>query len=95
MRKRALGRQVATGAVRMAELGYHAVQLWLNDADYELLKKLAKADRRPMTTYIVKAAIDQAHKDLLNRGSIEPIYNPPPSKKPEKKRAGGKGADHG
>jgi uncharacterized protein (DUF1778 family) len=53
----------ATGGNRMVELGYRPVQIWLDEHEYAQIKAAAKKDRRPMTKYMLIAALTKATQD--------------------------------
>lgn len=74
-RRKPAGRQVATGGQRMAQLGYHGIQLWVTADERAKIKEAAQADRRPMTAWIMTKVIDALDAVLKreNISSIEPL----------------------
>jgi uncharacterized protein (DUF1778 family) len=55
-----------TGGGRMKELGYMPIQVWCDREDMALLKEAADQDERPLTRFVLKAALEKA-KELLAR----------------------------
>jgi len=48
------------GGVRMAELGYKPIQIWVDRDDMDLLKSAAEFEDRPMTRFVLRAALEAA-----------------------------------
>lgn len=53
-------RKKKSGTARMIEQGYHAVQLWLDQKEFEATKRAADADGRPLATWIRRVAYNKA-----------------------------------
>jgi len=52
----------SNGGKRMMELGKKPVQLWLTVKEHELLTYAAKASYRPLTQFILRAAVEEARR---------------------------------
>lgn len=50
-------------------------QLWYRPDDYELVKAAAKLDRRPMTTFAIRATL-QAARDVIDQQFIRLCNRP-------------------
>lgn len=53
------------GGTRMKELGYKPIQLWVDREDMEILKSAAEYEGRPLTRFVLRAALAAARKQLL------------------------------
>jgi hypothetical protein len=53
-------RKIKSGGTRMKELGYKPIQIWLDREDLEFLKVAAANDGRPLTRYVLRAAMQLA-----------------------------------
>jgi len=49
--------KLAGGGVRMKELGYKPIQIWLDREDMAKLKAAAEKDGRPLTRFVLRAAL--------------------------------------
>ena len=56
-------------AAEKFSIGKKASQLWLEEEDFELIKKAADLEDRPMTVFIRRAAIKAALELLRQEGS--------------------------
>lgn len=64
--KKALKKKKSTGPTRMRELGKIASQLWYTPEQYDLVKRAAQLDKRPMTTFAILATLEAATLLLKN-----------------------------
>lgn len=58
------------GGTRMKELGYKPIQIWVDREDMALLLTAADFDGRPLTRFVLRAALEMARKQLLEEGLI-------------------------
>jgi len=58
------------GGTRMKQLGYKPIQIWVDREDMALLKAAADFDGRPLTRYVLRAALDLARKQYLQERTI-------------------------
>jgi Protein of unknown function (DUF1778) len=59
------------GGNRMMELGYKPVQVWLDREEYAAISQAAALDSRPMTRFVVLAALAAAREMIRNRQANE------------------------
>jgi len=52
-----------TGAPRMGQLGYKAVQVWLKPLEYRLVSRAAAKASRSLTSFVRVAAVRVAQED--------------------------------
>jgi uncharacterized protein (DUF1778 family) len=57
----------ATGGSRMSALGYKPIQFWVDAEELETLQAAAKADRRPLTKFVLRAALKEAWRQKKRR----------------------------
>lgn len=51
----------------MLELGKRPVQLWLTSDEYDIIKKAADQDDRPMTVFCIRASLENARKFISEK----------------------------
>lgn len=53
---------ITGGGTRMKELGYKPIQVWVDREDMNTIKQAAKMDGRPMTRFMLRAALAAAQQ---------------------------------
>jgi len=66
MKKRPASKKT-TGGKRMKELGYKPIQIWVDIEDMLILKTASDHDGRPLTRFVLRAAIQAANRLLAER----------------------------
>lgn len=66
MAKRKVSKQ-ARGGTRMAQLAYKPIQVWVDSHDMSLLREAAEFDVRPLSRFVLVAALQAARELILKK----------------------------